>query len=148
MRWNWNEMAGFFGFFTFIEVCCVVTEKNIDKKLANRISYQIWYKGCLKGKFGRGFKSAKGGPYPLASLPFSWCNVAWHLNSIVHHKNVWLLAKSQLPWIEVWSVLRWKSFKSRQILVATRGPMGRRDRKKLWNLTGSVKPNICSWCNF
>ena len=34
-------MAGFFGFFTFIEVCCVVIEKNIDKKLANRISYQI-----------------------------------------------------------------------------------------------------------
>ena len=41
-------------FFTFIEECCVVIEKNIDKKLANRISYQIWYKGCLKGKFGRG----------------------------------------------------------------------------------------------
>ena len=27
-------------FFTFIEECCVVIEKNIDKKLANRISYQ------------------------------------------------------------------------------------------------------------
>ena len=55
-------------FFTFIEECCVVIEKNIDKKLANRISYQIWYKGCLKGKFGRGSKSAKGGPYPSADL--------------------------------------------------------------------------------
>ena len=55
-------------FFTFIEECCVVIEKNIDKKLANRISYQIWYKGCLKGKFGRGSKSAKGGPYPLTDL--------------------------------------------------------------------------------
>ena len=41
-------------------------EKNIDKKLANRISYQIRYKRCLKGKFGRGSKSAEGGPYPLA----------------------------------------------------------------------------------
>ena len=49
-------------FFTFIEKCCVVIEKNIDKKLANRISHQIWYKRCLKGKFGR------GGPYPLADL--------------------------------------------------------------------------------
>ena len=29
-------------------------EKNIDKKLANRISYQIRYKRCSKGKFGRG----------------------------------------------------------------------------------------------
>ena len=29
-----------FFFFTFIEECCVVIEKNIDKKLANRISYQ------------------------------------------------------------------------------------------------------------
>ena len=28
-------------FFTFIEECCVVIEKNIDQKLANRISYQI-----------------------------------------------------------------------------------------------------------
>ena len=26
-------------FFTFIEECCVVIEKNIDKKFANRISY-------------------------------------------------------------------------------------------------------------
>ena len=58
----------FFFFFTFIVECCVVIEKNIDKKLANRISYQIWCKGCLKGKFGRGSKSAKGGPYPLADL--------------------------------------------------------------------------------
>ena len=41
-------------FFTFIEECCVVIEKNIDKKLAIRICYQIWYKWCLKGKFGRG----------------------------------------------------------------------------------------------
>ena len=36
-------------------------EKNIDKKLANRISYQIWYKGCLKGKFGRGVQICEGG---------------------------------------------------------------------------------------
>ena len=55
-------------FFTFIEECCVVIEKNIDKKLANRISHQIWYKRCLKGKFGRGSKSAKGGPYPPTDL--------------------------------------------------------------------------------
>ena len=45
-------------------------EKNSGKKLANRISYQIWYKGCLKRKFGwgGGSKSVKGGPYPLADL--------------------------------------------------------------------------------
>ena len=50
-------MAGFFlvFFFTFIEECCIVIEKNIDKE-------------CLQGKFGRGSKSAKGGPYPLADL--------------------------------------------------------------------------------
>ena len=41
-------------FFTFIEECCVVIEKNIDKELVNRISYQIWYRRYLKGKFGRG----------------------------------------------------------------------------------------------
>ena len=43
-------------------------EKNIDKKLANRINYQICYKRSLKRKFGRGSKSAKGGPYPLTNL--------------------------------------------------------------------------------
>ena len=51
-------------FFFFIEECCVVIEKNIDKKLANRISYQIWHKRCLRGNFSRGSKSA-GGPIPL-----------------------------------------------------------------------------------
>ena len=66
MRQNWNEMAGFF--FTFIEECCVVIEKNIDKKLANRISHQIWYQRCLKGKFGRGVQIFEGGPIPLADL--------------------------------------------------------------------------------
>ena len=51
-------------------------EKNIDRKLANRISYQIRYKRRSKGKFGRGVKicergstSANGygrvGPNPL-----------------------------------------------------------------------------------
>ena len=29
-------------------------EKNIGKKLPNRISDQVWYKRCLKGTFGRG----------------------------------------------------------------------------------------------
>ena len=44
-------------------------EKNIDRKLANRISYQIRYKRCSKGTFGRGgSKSAKGDPYPLADM--------------------------------------------------------------------------------
>ena len=65
MRQNWNEMAVF---FTFIEEYCVVIEKNIDKKLANRISHQIWYKRCLRGKFGR------GGPNPL------WHRVVWQTN--------------------------------------------------------------------
>ena len=55
-------------FFIIIEECCVVIEKKIDKKLVNRISYQIWYKRYLKGTFGKGSKSAKGGPYPLADL--------------------------------------------------------------------------------
>ena len=41
-------------FFTFTEECCVVIEKNIGKKLPNRIIDQAWYKRCLKGTFGRG----------------------------------------------------------------------------------------------
>ena len=55
-------------FSTFVEECCVVIEKNIDNKLANRISYQIWCKWCLKAKFGRGVQICEGGPYPLADL--------------------------------------------------------------------------------
>ena len=59
------ERNGWF-FFTLIEEYCVVIKKNIDKKLANRISYQIRYKRCSKGKFGRGVQICGGGPYPLA----------------------------------------------------------------------------------
>ena len=47
-------------FFTFTEECCVVIEKNIGKKLPNRIIDQAWYKRCLKGTFGRG--GGGGGP--------------------------------------------------------------------------------------
>ena len=36
-------------------------KRTSTKKLANRISYQIWYKGCLKGKFGRGVQVCEGG---------------------------------------------------------------------------------------
>ena len=61
------ERNGWF-FFILIEECCVIIEKNIDKKLANRTSYQIWYKRCLKGKFGTGSKSAKEGPHPQVDL--------------------------------------------------------------------------------
>ena len=53
-------------FFIFIEECCVVIEKKIDKKLVNRISYQM-IQTILK-RLVRGSKSAKGGPYPLADL--------------------------------------------------------------------------------
>ena len=54
------ERNGWVFFFTFIEECCVVIEKNIDKKLANKISYQIWYKRCLKEKLGRGPNLRRG----------------------------------------------------------------------------------------
>ena len=46
-------------FFILIEECCAVIEKNIGKKLANRISYQIRYKRYLLGKFDGG---GGGGP--------------------------------------------------------------------------------------
>ena len=66
-------------FFTFTEECCSVMEKNIGKKLPNRISDQVWYKRYLKGTFGRGGSNLRrgsisasgfgpGGPYPLADL--------------------------------------------------------------------------------
>ena len=48
-------------FFIFTEECCVVMEKNIGKKLPNRISDQVWYKRCLKETFGRGVQICEGG---------------------------------------------------------------------------------------
>ena len=36
-------------------------EKNIDKKLANIINYQICHKRSLEGKFGRGVQICEGG---------------------------------------------------------------------------------------
>ena len=94
-------------FLTFIEECFVVIEKNIDKKLANRISYQIWYKGCLEGKFGRGSKSAKGGPYPLADLDRGGPNPLWHrhLRDAKRYRWFYKLAHSQIKsrcWVESW----------------------------------------------
>ena len=62
------ERNGWFFFFILIEECCVVIEKIIHEKISNRISYQIWYERCLKGKFGRGPKSAKEGPHPQADM--------------------------------------------------------------------------------
>ena len=52
-------------------------EKNIDKKLANRISYQIRYKRCSKGKFGRGVQICEGGPNPRRVQ-----NPLWHLGKM------------------------------------------------------------------
>ena len=47
------------GWFSFL--CCDWKEhRSIIKKLANRISYQTWYKGYLKGKFGRGVQICEG----------------------------------------------------------------------------------------
>ena len=51
------------GFFFYLYWGNVVLwlKRTSTKKLANRISYQIWYKGCLKGKFGRGVQTCEGG---------------------------------------------------------------------------------------
>ena len=90
------ERNGWVFFFTFIEECCVVIEKNIDKKLANKISYQIWYKRCLKGKLGRGSKSAKGihirkristGGSKSAVTPDLKVSRSWHFDFTPDLKN-------------------------------------------------------------
>ena len=71
-------------FFTFIEECCFVIEKNIDKKLVNRISYQIWYKRCLKGKFDRGVQIR--------------CDTGTRQNKINFIFWIWKLATPQVTW--------------------------------------------------
>ena len=78
-------------FFPFIEEYCVVIEKNIDKKLANRISDQIWYKGCLKGKFGRGVQICEGGFISAVTPVFQERNQGWNTQN---HSNLCF------PWIK------------------------------------------------
>ena len=60
-------------FFFYLYWCCVVIEKNINKKLANIISYQICYKRCLKGKSGRGSNLRRGVQIR--------CDTKWHMKS-------------------------------------------------------------------
>ena len=84
------ERNGWIFFLTFIEECCVVIEKNIDKKLANRISYQTCYKGFLKGKFGRGVQ-IRGRSKPAVTLAFHERNQGWNTQS---HSNLCF------PWIK------------------------------------------------
>ena len=82
------ERNDWFFFFTFIEECCAVIEKNIGKKLANRISDQIWYKGWLKGKFGW------GGPNP-------W-GVQIRSDTGAYGGVTPLESKSVLSWLGTW----------------------------------------------
>ena len=64
-------------FFILIEEYCVIIEKHIDKKLANRIRYQIW-NDAWKESLVRGPDLRRrahirqriwtGAPYPLADF--------------------------------------------------------------------------------
>ena len=62
-------------FFTFIKECCVVMEKNIGKKLPNRISDQVWYKRWLKARLVGGPNLWRGGPNPLWQIR---CDQVWY----------------------------------------------------------------------
>ena len=80
-------------------------EKNTDKKPANRISYQIWYKGCFKGKFGKGVQIYEGGPYPLADLDreggskSAGCpNLLWHRDDVSSHLKYYQLFREILEY--------------------------------------------------
>ena len=50
-----------FFFYLYWRNVVLWLKRTSTKKLANRISYQIWYKGCLKGKFGRVVQIYEGG---------------------------------------------------------------------------------------
>ena len=84
MRQDWSEMAVFL--YLYWGMLCY-NWKEHDKKLANRISYQIWYNRCLKEKFGGGTKSAIRGskstvttalrvPFPVRCLKSTSWKVA------------------------------------------------------------------------
>ena len=99
-------------FFTFIEECCVVIEKNIDKKLANRISYQIWYNRCLKEKFGRGIQICEEGsksavtpalrvPFPVRCLKSTSWKVATDQITYLLQSHLQFPHKSELSRAEV-----------------------------------------------
>ena len=91
-------------FFTFIEECCVVIEKNTDKKLANRISYQIWHKRCLKGKFVRGVQICEGGSIsasgfgPGGSKSTGGPNPLWHRDDVTSSLKYYQLTSEILDY--------------------------------------------------
>ena len=68
-------------------------ENNIDKKLANRISYQIWYKG---GGGGWESKSVKGDPYLLADLNRRALNPLWQQDEVSSHLKYYQLSSEIL----------------------------------------------------
>ena len=58
------EQNGLVFFYLYWGMLCWDWKEH-RQKLAKRISYQIWYERCLKGKFGRGVQICEGGgPYP------------------------------------------------------------------------------------
>ena len=84
------ERSGWF-FFTFIEECYVVTEKNIDEKLANRIRCQIWYKRCQREsligvQMCEGGSIAVSGFWPGVQIPED-PNPLWHRNEVRYRPN-------------------------------------------------------------
>ena len=74
-------------------------EKNIGKKLANGISYQIWYKRCLKGKFdGGGPNLRRGGSISARGFEPGGVQIRCDRDNISSHLNYYQLSSEILEY--------------------------------------------------
>ena len=68
----------FFFFYLYWGNVVLWLKRISTKKLANRINYQIWYKGCLKGKFDRGVQICEGGSISVSGPNPRGVQIRWH----------------------------------------------------------------------
>ena len=66
------ERNGCFSLSLLRNVVLCLRRTSINR-IANRISCQIWYKGCLKGTFGRGVQICEGVSKSVLTRPSLFC---------------------------------------------------------------------------
>ena len=73
-------------------------KRTSTKKLPNRIRYQIWYNGCLKGKFGKGVQIRGRSKSAVTPEEAFWATVGFGngtvLPKVQSTRKLWILSSS------------------------------------------------------
>ena len=93
------ERNGWVFFYLYWGNVVLWLKRTSTKKLANRISYQIWHKGCLKGKFGRGVQTCEGGVQIR-------CDTGKRQNKTNFIFWIWKLSTPQVTWNVVFTTMQ------------------------------------------